>query len=87
MGYKKGAGLGRFEQGIVKPIESSKQKGKRGLGMTLRGFEQSDVEWRFDRETISADETIEWLPSCQEAPPDLEEMINNWMKTGPVSIL
>ena len=53
MGYKSGTGLGKFSQGRVEIVEASKQKGRRGLGMTPSAFKPSDVEWNFDKDEVS----------------------------------
>jgi hypothetical protein len=45
MGYKEGKGLGKAGQGRVEPVEISKQKGRRGLGMIIKGLEEETVHW------------------------------------------
>ena len=54
MGYKEGTGLGKHSQGRVEIVEASKQKGKRGLGMRVKNFEASDVQWDEEKEEVSA---------------------------------
>lgn len=81
MGYKKGEGLGKHGQGRVEIVEASKQKGKRGLGMTVTNFEPSDVQWDAEKEEIVIEETVDWMESCSEGVPSLEEM-RSWMAGG-----
>lgn len=45
MGWAKGTGLGKQAQGLIQPIELSKQRGRRGLGLQIKGFEVEDLEW------------------------------------------
>ena len=53
MGYSEGKGLGRNEQGRVDIVESSKQRGRRGLGLQLEGLEaDEDAKWLLDEEEV-----------------------------------
>ena len=52
MGWKSGQGLGRLNQGIIKPIEESDQKGRRGLGLKLEHFDKKVEEWNFDEDLV-----------------------------------
>ena len=53
MGYMEGTGLGKHGQGRRQIVEASKQRGRRGLGHKVEGFEPADVEWAFDKEEVS----------------------------------
>ena len=53
MGHTEGKGLGRNQQGRANIVEASKQRGRRGLGLTVQGFEeQSDIGWNFEKDTV-----------------------------------
>ena len=45
MGYNTGEGLGKFGQGRAEIVESSKQRGRRGLGFEIEGLQADDVGW------------------------------------------
>lgn len=47
MGYREGEGLGKFGQGRKEIVEASTQRGRRGLGLKLQGFQgELDIDWR-----------------------------------------
>lgn len=53
MGYKEGTGLGKHAQGRVEIVEASLQRGRRGLGLTLKGLEPSaDAEWSEENDKV-----------------------------------
>ena len=53
MGYKEGKGLGKNAQGRVNIVEASLQRGRRGLGLNLKGLEPSmDVDWKEEDDTV-----------------------------------
>ena len=53
MGHKAGTGLGKHAQGRVDIVESSMQKGRRGLGVSVAGFEVTNDQWDFEKEEVS----------------------------------
>ncbi|XP_032804028.1 cap-specific mRNA (nucleoside-2'-O-)-methyltransferase 1 isoform X2 [Petromyzon marinus] len=82
MGFREGEGLGKHGQGRKEIVEASTQRGRRGLGLTLPGFEGSlEIDWRSEPEP-SADEQVKWLPESSEPPPIAEHM-QRWMQVGP----
>lgn len=82
MGYKKGKGLGKYGQGLIEPIEASRQRGRRGLGLRLEGLEACDnLSWDGSQEFIEVDEEVTWLSRCPEDPPDLD-MLHSWSQEG-----
>lgn len=81
MGYQEGKGLGKNEQGRVEIVEASKQRGRRGLGLHIKGLEMQNIEWNPDEEMVSAEETIEWLPSYSGSVPVIDEL-RAWKRLG-----
>ncbi|KAL8619662.1 hypothetical protein ACOMHN_019717 [Nucella lapillus] len=82
MGYTEGTGLGKHGQGRQEIIETSKQRGRRGLGHKIEGFEPADIEWDFEKEKVTIDEQVEWISSSSEEVPSLEEMLT-WKVVQP----
>ncbi|XP_034756159.1 cap-specific mRNA (nucleoside-2'-O-)-methyltransferase 1 [Etheostoma cragini] len=81
MGFREGEGLGKFGQGRKEIVEASTQRGRRGLGLTLQGFQgELNVDWR-DEPEPSATEKVDWFPECTTENPDADEL-RDWMKLG-----
>lgn len=81
MGFREGEGLGKYSQGRKDIVETSSQKGRRGLGLTLKGFDQElNVDWR-DEPEPNACEQVSWFPECTTEIPDSREM-SDWMVVG-----
>ncbi|XP_029422801.1 cap-specific mRNA (nucleoside-2'-O-)-methyltransferase 1 isoform X1 [Nannospalax galili] len=81
MGFREGEGLGKYSQGRKDILEASNQKGRRGLGLTLQGFDQElNINWR-DEPEPSACEQVSWFPECTTEIPDTQEM-SDWMVVG-----
>lgn len=81
MGFREGEGLGKFGQGRKDIVEASTQRGRRGLGLTLQGFQgELNVDWR-DEPEPSAVEKVDWFPECTTEIPDSDEL-RDWMIVG-----
>lgn len=51
MGFREGEGLGKFGQGRKEIVEASTQRGRRGLGLKVQGFQgELNVDWRDEPE-------------------------------------
>lgn len=73
-GYQKGRGLGRKLQGRSEPVETSTQKGRRGLGLQLKELENADLEFNPEEEVIEVQEEILWLQNKYEDLPTVEDL-------------
>uniref|UniRef100_A0A3Q3IKW6 Cap-specific mRNA (nucleoside-2'-O-)-methyltransferase 1 n=1 Tax=Monopterus albus TaxID=43700 RepID=A0A3Q3IKW6_MONAL len=81
MGFREGEGLGKFSQGRKEIVETSTQRGRRGLGLTLQGFQgELNIDWE-DEPEPSAVEKVDWFPECTTEIPDADEL-RDWMKLG-----
>lgn len=82
MGFREGEGLGKYGQGRKEIVEASTQRGRRGLGLTLKGFQGDlNVDWE-DEPEASAIEVVSWFPESSPEIPDADEL-RDWMAVGP----
>uniref|UniRef100_A0A672MA78 Cap-specific mRNA (nucleoside-2'-O-)-methyltransferase 1 n=1 Tax=Sinocyclocheilus grahami TaxID=75366 RepID=A0A672MA78_SINGR len=81
MGFREGEGLGKFGQGRKEIVEASTQRGRRGLGLTLKGFQGNlNIDWQ-DEPEPSAVESVTWFPESSPEIPDADEL-KDWMSVG-----
>ncbi|XP_050952937.1 cap-specific mRNA (nucleoside-2'-O-)-methyltransferase 1 [Labeo rohita] len=81
MGFRVGEGLGKYGQGRREIVEASTQRGRRGLGLTLKGFQGDlNVDWQ-DEPEPSAIESVSWFPESSPEIPDSDEL-REWMAVG-----
>lgn len=70
MGHQPGKGLGLKGQGITAPVEHSKQRGRRGLGLIIEGLEEGKVEWDPSMEHIEIREKVQWMKKSELECPE-----------------
>lgn len=81
MGFREGEGLGKYGQGRKEIVETSTQRGRRGLGLTLKGFQGDlNIDWQ-DEPEPSAVESVTWFPESSPEIPDADEL-KDWMTVG-----
>lgn len=84
MGFKGDIGLGKDGQGRLEPVETSTQKGRRGLGLKLDGLDNAAVNWSPDMENIQLRETANWIEDYSD---DLDRLsvdeLKFWIVKGP----
>jgi hypothetical protein len=72
MGHRPGKGLGLKGQGITAPVEPSKQRGRRGLGLIIEGLEDGRVEWDPSLEHIEIHEKVQWMKKSELDCPGMD---------------
>ncbi|XP_043916302.1 cap-specific mRNA (nucleoside-2'-O-)-methyltransferase 1 [Protopterus annectens] len=81
MGFREGEGLGKFGQGRKDIVETSKQRGRRGLGLTVKGFDgELNIDWQSEPEP-GPYEQLQWFPECSTGIPDAQTL-KEWMGIG-----
>ncbi|KAK2554252.1 Cap-specific mRNA (nucleoside-2'-O-)-methyltransferase 1 [Acropora cervicornis] len=78
MGFEQGRGLGRHGQGRADIIEASQQRGRRGLGFKVEGFDDKDFTWE-EEDEVEFVEHKACIPSCTRSTPTKQEM-EDWVK-------
>lgn len=75
-GYVEGRGLGKNLQGRLEPVQESKQKGHRGLGLEMKEFEKVCLDFKPEEEKFKVEEEVEWLENTYEYAISNEDLIS-----------
>lgn len=81
MGYTKGKGLGKHQQGIVNPVEAFKIKGRRGLGHDESEVEATASEFDATIEVVNIEEEVSWFNNRYIDTVD-EVQLKKWLTLG-----
>lgn len=82
LGHKEGRGLGKNQDGIVEPVEASKQIGKRGLGYKSIDLESALSKFDPTAESVTINEEVQWLCNCDSETLS-KTTLDSWIKIGP----
>ncbi|KAK0163021.1 hypothetical protein PV327_006737 [Microctonus hyperodae] len=80
MGYQKGRGLGKNNQGRLEPVVAFHQKGRRGFAFEYTELKEAVTKWDPSLEVVEVDTKVKWM--INELTPPSEHEMKDWIQEG-----